>query len=284
MVTDLPMTWIETEDGSLTLKDLETGELYHNRAGAVTEALHNYVEPAEPVQLLAMGARLSVCDACFGLGYNSWVLLSYLACVPDIEGTVAITGLEWSASVIAALPEVLKQPMFDRVSQALGRTAAFGRISFKLTELLTVELELLQVDLRAALPELTADFDLVFHDPFSARKMPELWTVDLFKQYFRLLLAKQGRLLTYSAAAAVRGGLSEAGFSIWRTAAVGGKAGGTMACVPGRQPAASSFPLTSDEQSILFSRRGVPYRDPGLVCTRSGIWQARAQEQALRHP
>lgn len=61
------LTKIITEDNSLTCFHSETGELYHNRAGAFTEALKNYVEPALAMSDALKRERLDVLDACFGL-------------------------------------------------------------------------------------------------------------------------------------------------------------------------------------------------------------------------
>lgn len=176
-----------------------------------------------------------------------------------------------------------------------------------------IEIEFIVDDLRTALPTLTGSFDRIFHDPFSPQHLPELWTQELFETYFRLLAPKQGALLTYSAAAAVRGGLLEAGFSLGRTIGVGDKTGGTAAwapseeiqakadCpeptgdtfdsetpkIPGQSPTVlpnSGFlkqiqPLTPWEQAYIASRAGIPYRDPDLTTSRSAILERRQQEQ-----
>ena len=47
-------------------------EHYHTLAGARSEALHKYWEPAELTGLTA-GPSLRLLDICFGLGYNSLV-------------------------------------------------------------------------------------------------------------------------------------------------------------------------------------------------------------------
>src|SRR5262249_3838994 len=129
---------------------------------------------------------------------------------------------------------------------------------------ISCELTLAQGDLRQVVPDLSEALDLVFHDPFSPARVPELWTADLFKHYFRLLKPKGGRLLTFSAAAAVRGGLRAAGFSVWRTEAVGGKSGGTLACSKEISAACHNFPLRDEEEQKLRTRSGIPYRDPSL--------------------
>ena len=48
---------------------------------------------------------------------------------------------------------------------------------------LNINIEIKTEDLRKVVPQMVADqkqFDFVFHDGFSPRSMPELWTIDLF--------------------------------------------------------------------------------------------------------
>lgn len=279
---DLAARLIETEDGSLTLRDPGTGELFHNRAGALTEAVENYCKPSGAIELLKENGRLTVCDACFGLGYNTWALLTSLACEPDLSGAVKVIGLEISEEPLAFLPRVLQDPRLTPVQNIFTSPPAFGRLTGRLTGSVSLDFFLIRSDLRAALPAMTTDLDVVFHDPFSPRWVPELWTVDLFQHYYRLLEHLKGRLLTYSAAAAVRGGLLEAGFEVWRTPAVGGKSGGTLASVPGPgilPPC--TIPLSDWERDKLLSGSGIPYRAPSLRESRGQVLQRREAEQKL---
>nr|WP_303674699.1 MnmC family methyltransferase [Vampirovibrio chlorellavorus] len=145
-----------------------------------------------------------------------------------------------------------------------------------------IQFEFRVQDLRKCLPEIQGDFDAVFHDPFSPQKMPELWTVDLFRHYQTLLRHRQGLVLTYSTAAAVQGGLQEAGFQVLKTRGLGQKAGATLALCANldAQPflvhAISPEPW---EQLYLQSRAGIPYRDKGLSHSRDQILATRLQEQ-----
>lgn len=282
-MTDAPVNFVETEDGSLTCLDPETGELYHNRAGAVTEALCTYLEPSGAAQLLADTGRLHLLDICFGLGYNTWVLLASLAVQAGLTGTISVLALERDSDIVAAAPAVLADPRLAPVKDALETTPGAGQTRFTLPNAIAVELNIQVADLRAAVPALAGNFDLVFHDPFSPRRVPELWTVDLFRHYHRLLVKQAGKVLTYSSAAAVRGALLEAGFELWRTQAVGGKSGGTLAAAPGAKLEESVlFPLSYAEQEKVFSSSAVPYRDPGFTDSRADILKRRALEQENR--
>lgn len=267
---------IATEDGSLTCLCAETGELYHNRAGAITEAKKNYVEPSDAKNVLCLSDELQVIDACFGLGYNTWVLVDSLA--NGSSGRVHVLAFERDPEIVSCLDQVLNTSAFATLRQSLPSVPTFGHYTFSINQL-QVELDLCRADLREAIPALPGSYDLVFHDPFSPKRMPELWTVDLFSQYFRLLSEKKGRVLTYSAAVAVRAGFAQTGFSVFRTAAVGGKSGGTAALHPDACMRNGLFELTADERAKWRSRSGVPYRDRSWHDSRQDIWKRRAAEQ-----
>lgn len=285
---------VSTEDGSITCRDPVTGELYHNRAGAYTEALHNFVEPCEIAKICAEVDAITVLDICFGLGYNTFVLLDTLS-RHRCESSVSILGLDKDAEILKLIPSVLADKRFQSIRTNMRDTredspeewapCKFGFYEYSMGEdsQFHVRIELRQVDIRKEVSVLstsnTSQFDIIFHDSFSPHKIPELWTVDLFHCY-KSLLKGHGHIVTYSSAAAVRGAFMEAGFAVWRTRPVGGKSGGTMACLPGQGKASEViYPLTEDELLRINSASGVPYRDPGLVNSREQIRLERDKEQ-----
>lgn len=151
-------------------------------------------------------------------------------------------------------------------------------------ERLTVRVELRLKDLRQELPNLVLEcaqsFDFIFHDAFSPRRMPELWSVDLFANYVKLL-KPTGKILTYSSATAVRGAFRSLGLIVKRTAAVGGKSGGTVASwVDEKDDQSDICPLTEEEEMRLHSSSAVPYRDPNLSDDAREILARREEEIA----
>lgn len=278
-----------TEDGSLSIRDPKTGELHHNRAGAYAEALVNYIEPASVLSApVSANAELKVLDVCFGLGYNTLVLLSELASLEHIPyRQIQVVAIELDGAVLQLLPQVLEFDRFWRLKEALKdgpSFTSFGDVSFALAPDCRVVVRLLEEDVRLAVPRLMtagAQFDLVFHDPFSARHQPELWTEELFSCYRRMLQQKRGMLLTYSAAAAVRGGLAEAGFHLFASTGLGGKSGGTVALIdPESGDNRYVFALTPVELAKINSSSGVPYRDPSFSRSRQELLAQRLAEQA----
>lgn len=323
---------VTTADGSLSCRDEITGELCHNRAGAYTESVHFYAGPSGLLETALHQGEIRVLDACYGLGYNSWALINELiqlendpqflerfAARSSIQPiTVSLVCIEKHPQVLTFLPQVLDFSTFYALKQKLtasehnayyrtlrclydtkGEGVGSRKFIMDVAPFWHFELELWIDDLRSRVAQLEGPFDAVFHDPFSPQKMPELWTVDLFAQYYGLLKARQGKLLTYGAAAAVRGGLLDAGFSIAKTPGLGTKGGGTIAFVNpaealekpsallgasqpmgGFDSQTACKPLDGWELEYLQSKAGIPYRDPGLCLPRAELLTRRESEQA----
>lgn len=274
--------YVTTGDGSITLLDSETGELYHNRAGAYTEALHSYFDPSGAIVKVIATHQLTLLDVCFGLGYNTFVLLEKLI-EADATGIVEVIAIETDERVIRATRDVLQSVSFTKLREFFGSVdfaARFHQVAMTFGGL-QISIDIRQADVRRAVPLLNKHFDLVFHDPFSPRKVPELWTVDLFRQYHRLLERRKGAILTYSAAGAVRGGLRQAGFTVYRTTPVGEKKGGTLASVEALAvPPEGVQNLSDEELAKLASKSGIPYRDPSFSAPRDAILRERESEQS----
>jgi tRNA U34 5-methylaminomethyl-2-thiouridine-forming methyltransferase MnmC len=273
--------YVTTDDGTITLLDPETGELYHNRAGAYTEALRNYVEPSGAINRLKQNHQLDVLDVCFGLGYNTFVLLQK-ALQERIRGFINVVAIESDANAIGTTRDVLRSEHFAQLCAFFGSDSfatKFHQISSTFAGL-QISIDIRQGDLRSLVPSLRQPFDLVFHDPFSPRKVPELWTQQLFEQYRRLLNERHGMMLTYSSAGAVRGGLMQAGFEVFRTAAVGAKPGGTLASVDKTPHFAVVENLSDEEFHKLHGKSGIPYRDDNFSRSREDVLRIRESEQA----
>ena len=291
-----------TEDGSITCLDQCSGELYHNRAGAYSEALQHYVQACDLAARLDSQATLSLLDVCFGLGYNTFVfldcLLEYIGKQKPKHNEIfcQIVGIDRDAKILPIVSQVLTDPRFKGLCQQLNWTAdTIKQMIFDWQKcikyqtkingnvIVNIEIEIKLADLRQTVPELARQgqhFNYIFHDGFSPRSMPELWTVDLFKQYTKMI-DNSGRIITYSSATAVRGAFKECGLQIKKSAPLGRKSGGTVACRFDNKEIAdggSILLLSDDENFRLNSRSAIPYRDPDLNSSREHILQARILE------
>lgn len=272
---------VATGDGSLSRFNYEAGELYHNKIGAYTEALEHYFVPSAAVQILQNNGELGLLDVCFGLGYNSFVLLDQIVKRSVGAGKVKVVAIELDPEIIRFLPEILDQQLLKDLRGCMQAAIAdFGFYSIKTPTGVDIEFQLIEGDVRKVVPLLDEPVDLIFHDPFSTLKMPELWSVDLFREYARLSSRRRGKVMTYSTARSVRTGFFQAGFEIWDTAPLGGKRGGTVAAQPDALMGDSVSRLPAAEVAKLSARTAIPYRDPDLCQTRERIFETRIIEQA----
>ncbi len=287
-----------TEDGSLTLKDEETGELYHNRAGAYTESLANFVEPLDLLTLASQRRQLAFLDVCFGLGYNTFALLNELSKLDLETDSIKIVAIEKFQKPLLYISKVIADDRFKKLKEQMEAQAPklcagnFGIYTFTMpckSRVVRVHFDLLEGDLRQVVPSMVAKFgrvfDGIFHDPFSPRRVPELWTIDLFECYKKLLFDPTGKVVTYSSASAVRSGFQKCGMNVFRTTAVGGKSGGTLVMLPSNGSSENdNLPLLAEESEKLAGRAGVPYRDAEFRKSSEEIVQAREREQKLLFP
>ena len=65
-----------TEDGSVGLYSYADKDVYHSKFGALTEAWEKFILPAELENMDF--EKLKVLDVCFGIGYNTKALMSFL--------------------------------------------------------------------------------------------------------------------------------------------------------------------------------------------------------------
>ena len=190
------MQLVKTKDNSYTFYSEKYKECFHSVSGAFEEALKKFV--------IASGLREGekVLDVCFGLGYNTYLAVKH---VKDIS----VVALEKDEEVLKAIEKLGIDFIQDVVK---GKCDNVKLIIGDALE--TID----QVD----------EVDVIFHDPFSPKKNPELWTEDFFRKEFEKL-KRGGRLVTYSCARQVRENLSKVGFIVEDVAPVGRRGPSTLA-------------------------------------------------------
>jgi len=267
-----------TADGSQTFFSEAFGEWFHSRGGAYQEARTTYVQSTQLVQRALRQGHITILDVCYGLGYNTAAALEGIwAAREDID--IRLVGLELDETVPrAAIAQGLLQDWPDAVQATLQTLAAHHQIQTPLQG------ELLIGDARQRVqPLVESNFqaDVIFLDPFSPPRCPQLWTVDFLALVARCL-HPQGILATYSCAAAVRSALQLAGLRIGSIHFPGRRWPSTLATFGDLDLP----PLSQQEQEHLATRAAVPYRDPTLQASAKAIQQRRTEEQATSslHP
>jgi tRNA U34 5-methylaminomethyl-2-thiouridine-forming methyltransferase MnmC len=202
---------VKTKDNSTTFCNTLIDETYHSTSGAKEEAIEKYARPC------GIGDReeVSLLDVCFGLGYNS------AAALDMFKGKrIEIIGLENDEEILDAISSI--DYPFNSKEIIIKLTKAKEYTSER------VRAQLIVGDARESVKNLSSDmFDVVFFDPFSPKKCPELWTGELFSDVYRIM-KKGGVLATYSCAGIVRRNMKEAGFSVSDGPCVGRKSPGTI--------------------------------------------------------
>ncbi len=252
---------LKTEDGSTTLFSSEFKEPYHSvTAGALTEAVEKFCKPAR-VRQKAREGRVALFDSCFGLGYNTFTFIQE-AISENPRAELFIVGYEFDLKVVEnslllnwgeleRWKWVLKELLKNRTLQMGFLTLNYFRPKLRIKIFIGEGREVLK-----RIAPLYKNFaDAVFHDPFSPKVNPELWTYEFFS-LLRKVIKEEGTLATYSCATPVRKALHMAGFGVREGVAVGRRSKSTVA--------SPSF-KTQEKLLRKFSLpQSVPYRDPTL--------------------
>ena len=197
-----------TSDGSQTLYSEEFNEAYHSpKDGALHESLEKHVCSA--FRFVGDRRKLTILDICFGLGYNTLATLYHVQ-RNNLPVKLHIVSPELDGELVKGLGSFGYPGEFAGlmpIIEKLSRDFYYEDEQFKI--------EIPIGDARQILPQLNERFDIVYQDAFSPKKNPLLWTREYFAQ-IRRLMGEDAVLTTYSVAAAVRMGLYENGFHLYR--------------------------------------------------------------------
>lgn len=277
--------FVLTDDGSYSVNSKEINnkiETLHTSTGAISESFEKFIKPLK----LDYDEDIAILDICAGLGYNS------SAAIADFiehkgSGNLKIDMVEISKPTLACgllVPSPI--PAHDITRKAIEKQllkedyAALELENCEIPE--NVEINVFIEDARQTVQKLEDNqYDAIFLDPFSQNMAPELFSLEFFKE-FKRVIKKNGIICTYTSSAPVRGGLIEAGFHIGKGPVFGRKQGGTLAS-PNVEMLDYSLPK-NDEIRIALSDVGVPFRDYGLNGSSEEILKRRSSErESARH-
>ncbi|MBB4287068.1 FAD-dependent 5-carboxymethylaminomethyl-2-thiouridine(34) oxidoreductase MnmC [Roseospira goensis] len=211
-----------TADG--TPESLDFGDVFAARAGAVAEVCHVVLDGLGAPDVWRRPGPFVIGETGFGTGLN------LLVCW-DLWRRTAPPGarLHWVSveafplSACEAARALARLPALADLAARLVRAwppALPGLHARALDDRVTLTLAL--GDVRDALPALTGPVDAWVLDGFAPARNPAMWDAAVLAEVARL--SRPGaRLATYTAAGAVRRGLSDAGFRVARAPGFGGK-------------------------------------------------------------
>lgn len=207
-------SFIETEDGSITLFVPQLNEHYHSVHGAIQESRHIFIQAG--IEYYGQN-KLTILEAGFGTGLNAYLSLIY---AEEHQCRIEYTTIEKyplspDESKLLNYAELIpfSQPeLFERLHTSSWNTPIQLTPNFILCKIGN--------DIREA-GDLSA-FDIVFYDAFNPEVQPHLWTEDIFRHFFEAL-KPGGILVTYCVKGIVKQALRNAGFIIKRLPGPPGK-------------------------------------------------------------
>ena len=129
-------------------------------------------------------------------------------------------------------------------------------------------------DARKSVLTLSEKYNFIFLDAFTPKKLPTLWTLEFFKELYRLL-DDNGVLATYSSSAAVRSAMREVGFFVGRSIGADKKIIGTIAT---KNKDLIKYELDDYDKALLDTKAGIFYRDKTLNASAIEIIKIREEE------
>ena len=272
--------FVLTDDGSYSINSKEINhkiETLHTSTGAISEAFEKFIRPMK----FDYSNDIAILDICAGLGYNS------SAAIDDFlknskDSNLTIDMVEISAATLACgllVPSPIKAHDITRraIEKELINTNYAG-LELEKTEIPSnIDINVFIEDARKTVQKLKDNtYDAIFLDPFSQNMAPELFSLDFFKE-FRRVIKENGIVATYTSSAPVRAAFIEADFYIGLGPIFGRKQGGTLAS-PSQSMLDTSLPK-NDEIRIALSDVGIPFRDSGLNNSSEFILNQRTEER-----
>lgn len=272
--------FVLTDDGSYSINSKEINhkiETLHTSTGAISESFEKFIKPMK----FNYEEDIAILDICAGLGYNS------SAAIEDFmknssKSNLTIDMVEISYATLACgllIPSPIKA--HDITKKAIENELIkqdYATLSLETCEIPeNIDINVYIEDARQTVQKLKDNtYDAIFLDPFSQNMAPELFSLEFFKE-FRRVIKDNGIVATYTSSAPVRAAFIEADFYIGQGPIFGRKQGGTLAS-PNPLMLDTALPK-NDEIRIALSDVGIPFRDPNLNNSSDYILEKRTEER-----
>lgn len=271
--------FVLTDDGSHSIKSKEINhkvETLHTSSGAISESFEKFIKPMK----FDYTKDIAILDICAGLGYNSSAAIADF--MKNSTKNLTIDMVEISKATLACgllVPSPI--PEHDITKKAIEDELIaqdYATLSLEETEIPeNISINVFIEDARQTVQKLDDNtYDAIFLDPFSQNMAPELFSLEFFNE-FRRVIKDDGIIATYTSSAPVRDAFIEADFFIGLGPIFGRMQGGTLAS-PNPSMLDYSLPK-NDEIRIALSDVGIPFRDPGLNNSSEFILNERTEER-----
>ena len=272
--------FVLTDDGSYSINSKEINnkiETLHTSTGAISESFEKFIKPMK----FDYESDIAILDICAGIGYNSSAAISDFM-DHNSNSNLKIDMVEISHATLACgllVPSPIEAHNITRKAIEDELIAQnYATLSLEECEIPeNFDINVYIEDARQTVQNLDDNtYDAIFLDPFSQNMAPELFSVEFFKE-FRRIIKYDGIVATYTSSAPIRDAFIEAGFYIGQGPIFGRKQGGTLAS-PNPLMLDTALPK-NDEIRIALSDVGVPFRDPDLNNSSEHILEKRTEER-----
>ena len=272
--------FVLTDDGSYSINSKEINhkvETLHTSTGAISESFEKFIKPMK----FNYDEDIAILDICAGIGYNTSAAIADFI-ENSSNSSLTIDMVEISKATLACglfVPSPIEE--HDITKKAIEDELIaedYATLSLETAEIPeNIHINVYIEDARQTVQKLKDNtYDAIFLDPFSQNMAPELFSLEFFKE-FRRVIKDDGIVATYTSAAPIRDAFIEADFYIGQGPIFGRKQGGTLAS-PNPLMLDTALPK-NDEIRIALSDVGIPFRDPGLNNDSDSILEARTEER-----
>ena len=183
--------FVLTDDGSYSISSKEINhkiETLHTSTGAISEAFEKFIKPMK----FNYDEDIAILDICAGLGYNS------SAAIDDFiknssDSTLTIDMVEISKATLACgllVPSPIKAHDITKkaIEEELIRQN-YATLSGETTQIPeNININVFIEDARQTVQSLKDNtYDAIFLDPFSQNMAPELFSLEFFTQFRRII-------------------------------------------------------------------------------------------------
>ncbi|ADG12907.1 protein of unknown function DUF752 [Methanocaldococcus infernus ME] len=247
---------VKTEDGTFTLKAEDENEKMHSSMGSLKEAIYKFVKPTE----LEYKKKPFILDLCSGLTYNAVSALHFNkdAKIHMVEICEEVLFLSLFLEIPFKEHEIVKDKIREYFLNKLGYSykSKYKNIILDVADARKINLY---------------NYDIIFHDAFSPKRDPTLYTYNFLKKLYSHL-NKEGVLVSYSSSIPFRRALVESNYIIVERKSPERKRGITLAY---KEKSTEERINEVDERLIALSINSIPYIDKNLSWSREKIKEYR---------